>query len=125
MNLNKTGLFLEAKLATLVGDNECIGNFSSNFPPSNYVDPNNLYEYSKPVSADERAIFFWNCQGLRMAYFSLCKTLSLLDKKPCILGLCETFVSCKSLPWAFSFPGYFCERRERTTMERGQFTHFD
>ena len=104
---------------TLAGDDECIDNFSLNCRPSNYVNPNDLYEYSKPVSADERAIVFWNCQGLRTAYSPLCEILSLLDKKPCIVGLCETFVSSKSLPWDFSFPGYVCERRERTTMERG------
>ena len=92
---------------TLAGDDECIDNFSLNCRPSNYVNLNDLYEYSKPVSADERAIVFWNCQGLRTAYSPLCEILSLLDKKPYIVGLCETFVSSKSLPWDFLFRDMF------------------
>ena len=83
------------------------------------MNRNNLYEYSKHVSA-ERAIVFWNCQSLRAAYSSLYEILSLLDKMPCIVGLCETFVSSKSLLWDFFFPGYVCERRERTSMEKGK-----
>ena len=118
MNLKKQFILGSQARDTLAGDDECIDNFSLNCRPSNYVNPNNLYEYSNPASA-ERAIVFWNCQGLRTAYSSLCEILSSLDKKPCIVGLCETFVSSKSLPWDFSFPGYICERRERTTMERG------
>ena len=45
---------------TLAEDDEYIDNFSLNCRPCNYVNPNNLYEFSKPVSADERAIVFWN-----------------------------------------------------------------
>ena len=75
---------------TLARNDECIDNFSLNCRPSNYVNPNNLYEYLKPASA-ERAIVFWSCQSLRTTYFSLCEILSLLDKKPCVVGPCETF----------------------------------
>ncbi|KAK2718515.1 hypothetical protein QYM36_005747, partial [Artemia franciscana] len=34
---------------TLTGDDECIDHFSLNCRPSNYVNPNDLYEYSKPT----------------------------------------------------------------------------
>ncbi|KAK2719851.1 hypothetical protein QYM36_005357 [Artemia franciscana] len=37
---------------TLAGDDECIDHFSLNCRPSNYVNPNDLYEYSKPMDTE-------------------------------------------------------------------------
>ena len=85
---------------------------------SNFVDIQSL----KKWSVKEDIIFaFWNCQGLRTAYPTLCNILSEMQETPLVIGLCETFASYRDnfCAWDFQFLGFASERKERLDMERG------
>ena len=118
-DLESNRLSVDQLLSTpIANDSLSEGNNTQAMKASNFLDSQSL----KKWSVKEDTIFaFWNCQGLRTAYPTLCNILSDMQETPLVIGLCETFVSNRDnfSVWDFQFPGYVSERKERQVMERG------